>query len=385
MVLHLFTKSVDIMRLAFSLTFLLFVISDSFSQSSNDILNLLILNKAVTQQQADSIRAEAALLQQSADASRKSFFISATRQMQFSGYSQERYQSFDEAGKRDGFDIRRARLDLKGSLTPFFSYRVQADLVDKPKMIDAYGEIKLADHFSITAGQFKVPFSLENLTSSNKLEMIDRSQVVEALAARGKDVIGNQNGRDIGIQISGTFFKINNLSLVEYRLGVFNGSGINVSDTANGAKDIVSRLIFTPIKGLSFGGGFYNGWAKAIKPDILGKSQLRNRYGVELSYVQTRFSFKGEYLSGKDGITNRSGWYIQSGYFVIPQELQVLGKYDVYDPNTSATDNISTNYVFGANYSFNSWSRLQAFYTIRQEEGFTVDNNYFSMQYQIGF
>jgi phosphate-selective porin OprO and OprP len=311
--------------------------------------------------------------------------VSVTRQILLSGYSQIRYQILDETGKKDGFDIRRARLDLRGSLSPYFSYRVQADLADKPKLIDAYGEIKLTDYFSITAGQLKIPFSLENLASSNKLEMLDRSQVVEALVARGKDVIGNQNGRDIGIQVSGTILKIKDLPLVEYRFGVFNGSGINVADTANEAKDLVGRLIFTPIKGFSLGGGFYNGWDKAIKPEVAGRSQVRNRFGLELSYVSTRFSLKGEYIAGKDGNTSRSGWYVQSGYFIIPQKLQVLGKYDLYDPNTSDADNISTNYVVGANYNFNSWSRLQAFYTFRQEEGIAVDNNYFSIQYQIGF
>jgi phosphate-selective porin len=293
------------MRLVLSISLFLLIIADSFSQSTNDILNLLILNKTISQVQADSVRAEAALLQQQTDASRKSFFIIAARQMQLTGYSQVRYQAFQESGKHNGFDIRRARVDLKGSVTPFFSYRLQADLVDKPKMIDAYGEIKLADYFLITAGQFKIPFSMENLTSSNKLEMIDRSQVVEALVARSKDVIGNQNGRDIGLQISGTFLKVKDIPVIEYRLGVFNGSGINVADTANNAKDISGRLIFTPIKGLSFGGGFYKGWDKAIKPDVVGKSQTRNRLGGEISYVVNRFSVKSEYISGKDGKTNR--------------------------------------------------------------------------------
>jgi phosphate-selective porin OprO and OprP len=373
------------MKYVFSAGLFLLLITDSFSQSTNDILNLLIANKVINQTQADSVRAEAALLQQQNDAGRKSFFLTATKQMQLSGYIQVRYQAFDEKTKRDGFDIRRARLDLRGNVTPWFSYRVQADLADKPKLIDGYGEIKLADYFSVTAGQFKIPFSLENLASSNKLEMIDRSQVVEALVARGKDVIGNQNGRDIGIQVSGSFLKINNQPLVEYRIGIFNGSGINVADTANGAKDIVGRLVFTPIKGLAVGGSYYNGWDKAIKPDVAGKSQIRNRFGVELSYVATRFSLKGEYIAGKDGKTDRAGWYIQSGYFIIPSKLQLLGKYDVYDPNTSSSDNISTNYVFGANYNFNNWSRLQAFYTIRQEEGTAIKNNYFSIQYQVGF
>ena len=373
------------MRFLFSLTLILAFVGNIFSQSTNDLLNLLISNKTISQSQADSIRAESALLQQQSDASRKSFFVSASRQMQLSGYTQFRFQSFQESGKKDGFDIRRARLDLKGNITPWFLYRVQADLVDKPKMIDAYGEIKIADYFSITAGQFKVPFSLENLTSSNKLEMIDRSQVVEALVARGKDVIGNQNGRDIGIQISGTIIKLKGLPLVEYRLGVFNGSGINVADTANGSKDIAGRLIFTPIKGLSFGGGFYNGWDKAIKPDVPGKSQVRNRIGLELSYVTTRFSLKGEYISGKDGKTSKDGWYIQSGYFIIPLKLQILVRYDAFNPNTSSHYNILTNYSFGGNFNFNSWSRLQTFYTIRQEEVNSLRNNYLSIQYQIGF
>jgi phosphate-selective porin OprO and OprP len=381
----LFTKSVDIMRLLLSLTFFMVILGESFSQSTNDILNLLISNKTISQSQADSIRADAALLQQQTDAARKSFFVSATRQMQLSGYSQVRFQSFQEKGKKDGFDIRRARLDLRGIITPWFSYRVQSDLADKPKMIDAYGEIKIADYFSITAGQFKIPFSLENLASSNKLEMIDRSQVVDALVARSKDVIGNQNGRDMGVQVSGTFMKLKGLPLVEYRIGVFNGSGINIADTANGAKDITGRLIFTPLKGLSFGGSYYNGWDKAIKPDVPGKSQTRNRAGAELSYVTSLFSLKGEYISGKDGKTSRAGWYIQTGYFIIPQKLEILGKYDTYDPNTSSPDDISNNYVFGGNYNFNSWSRLQAFYTIKHEEGTSVNNNFFSIQYQIGF
>lgn len=66
--------------------------------------------------------------------------------MQFSGYSQLRFQSFQETSRKDGFDIRRARLDIRGSLSPYFSYRVQADLAEKPKMIDAYGEIKLTEY-----------------------------------------------------------------------------------------------------------------------------------------------------------------------------------------------------------------------------------------------
>jgi len=360
-------------------------ISKVNAQTTNDVLNLLVTNKSITQEQADSIRADAAIKQQEADAGKKSFWLTAARQMQLTGYTHIRYQILDEANKNNGFDIRRARLDLKGNVTPFFGYRLQTEFADKAKIMDAYGEIKIADYFTITAGQFKIPFSVENLASASKLEVIDRSQSVEALVARGKDVIGNQNGRDIGIQAGGILIKNKNGALLEYRVGVFNGSGINVADTSNEAKDVGGRLIAYPIKGLSLGVSAYNGWGKAIKPDEAGQSQVRNRFGVEASYVNPRLSARGEYIRGQDGVTDRHGWYLQAGYFIIRQKLQFLAKYDQYDPNTSTTDNQSTQYVIGANLNFNSWSRLQAFYTFREEEGPAVNNNYFSIQYQIGF
>jgi phosphate-selective porin OprO and OprP len=356
-----------------------------FGQNSNDILNLLISNNTITQQQADSIRAEAALKQQDTDANKKSFPVNASRFIQLSGYTQLRYLQMEEKGKRSGFDIRRARLDFKGAITPYFSIRLQTEFADKPKILDAYSEIKISDYFNITAGQFKIPFSMENLASSNKLEMIDRSQVVEALVARGKDVIGNQNGRDIGIQIGGGILKNNGIPLIEYRLGLFNGSGINLADTANDAKDIVGRFVINPVKGLSLGGGYYGGYGKALHANIDGKSQARNRLGFEASYVLSRFSVKGEYIFGSDKGTDRAGWYLQAGYFLIPQKLQILGKYDLFDLNTETANSTSISYVFGGNYNFNNWSRLQMFYTIRAEQVNSVINNYLAVQYQIGF
>jgi phosphate-selective porin OprO/OprP len=372
------------MKFFLSVIFFVLVIN-GFSQTSDDILNLLIANKSITQLQADSIRAEAAIKQQDKEAARKSFFTSAARQMTLSGYTQIRYQQLDEKLKRDGFDIRRARIDLKGALTPFLSYRLQTEFADRAKIIDAYAEVKVKDYLIITAGQFKIPLSLENLTSSNKLEMIDRSMVVEALVARGRDVIGNQNGRDIGLQLSGTVLKLNNLPFLDYRIGVFNGSGIMVGDTANESKDYGGRLNLTPVKGLALATAYYKGQGRAIKPDVKGKSQERDRLGFEASYVTTKLSLKSELIIGKDGITNRSGWYLQAGYFVIPAKLQVLGRYDIFDPNTDKDNNKFTNYTLGGNYNFNNWSRIQLFYTIRELEASADHLNYLSVQFQIGF
>ena len=359
----------------------------AFSQSASDILNLLVENNTISQHQADSLKNEAAAKQKETDAAKKTFPANAARQIQLSGYTQVRYQALDEQGKNDGFDLRRARVDVKGCINSFFSYRLQTDVADKPKILDAYAEIKINDYLNVMVGQFTVPFSMENLYSMSKFEVIDYSLVVDALTGRAKDVIGNQNGRDIGIQLGGTLLKRGNLSLLEYRLGVFNGSGMNISDTANEAKDVVARLVTNPVKGLLVGISYYNGWGKAIKPaaDFTGRSQTRNRIGAEASYTTNRWSFKGEYIYGTDGNTDRSGWYAMAGFYAIPQKLEVVGKYDTYDPDLDAEDNISARLAAGLNYNFNNWSRIQAFYTFRDEEGASVNNNYLSVQVQIGF
>lgn len=351
-----------------------------FSQTSESLLKLLTDNNLITIQQADSLR-------NTEKKQSTNFFVETAKKIQLSGYSQVRYQAFDDKSRNDGFDTRRVRLDFKGTINPRFSYRLQTDFAGSPKILDAYGEIKIANYLTLTIGQFRVPFSLENLSAMNKFEVIDFSQAVDALCARGKDVIGNHGGRDVGIQAGGTLIKNQAGPVLEYRIGVFNGSGMNLADTANDAKDVVGRVILTPFKGLSFGFSYYNGWGKAIKPapEFVGLSQERSRFGFDASYTLNNLSVKAEYLQGRDGHVNRAGGYVMARYYIIPKKLQAVVKYDTYDPNTDKEDNNSNYYSGGLNYNFNGWSRLQAFYTVREEEGTKIDNNLFSIQFQIGF
>ena len=360
------------------------------AQSTDDVLNLLIQKKLVSQKDADSIRAEAAIATQANLAKVKAFPINAGKKIVIVGYTQVRYQALEETGKIDGFDIRRARLDVKGTISPYWSYRVQFDLAGSPKLIDAYAELKLNDYLNFTIGQAKIPFSLENLTSSNKLEMIDRSQAVEALVARGKDVNGNQNGRDLGIQLGGTLLKLKDRPVVDYRLGIYNGSGINVADN-NEKKDYAARLIVHPVAGLDISGALYNGsrFIPEVKTGTVvttpAKSVDRDRYGFDLSYDLNNLSVRSEYLHGTDDQTKREGYYAQVGYYFLEKKFQLLAKYDFYDADKAKANDASTWYVIGANYNFNTNVRLQANYTIKQEEGTSIDNNFASIQFQIGF
>ena len=360
------------------------------AQSTDDVLNVLVQKNLIAQKDADSLRAEAALAAQANLAKVKAFPINAGKKITMAGYTQVRYQALEESGKIDGFDIRRARLDVKGTISPYWGYRVQFDLAGTPKLIDAYAELKLNEYFNFTIGQAKIPFSLENLASSNKLELIDRSQAVEALVARGKDVGGNQNGRDIGIQLGGTILKYNDRPVIDYRLGVYNGSGINTTD-ANEKKDFATRLILHPVAGLDISAALYNGsrYIAEVKTGTVvttpAKNVTRDRYGFDLSYDLNSFSLRGEYLHGTDELINREGYYAQIGYYFLQKKLQLLAKYDFYDADKSKVNNTSTWYVLGANVNLNANVRLQANYTFKQEEGTGIDNNYASLQFQIGF
>ncbi|MDP3434204.1 MAG: porin [Bacteroidota bacterium] len=366
-----------------------FVLTSS-SQSTDDILNGLVQKNLIAQKEADSIRAEAAIATQANLAKVKAFPVNAAKKITLAGYTQIRYQALEQTGAIDGFDIRRARIDLKGNISPYWGYRLQFDLAGSPKLIDAYAELKVNDYLNITFGQAKIPFSLENLTSSPKLELIDRSQAVEALTARGKDVGGNQNGRDIGILLGGTLLKLKNRPVVDYRLGVYNGSGINTADKDE-EKDYAARLIFYPVTGLAFSGAWYDGsrFVPEVKTGTVvttpSKIVNRDRLGFDLSYDLKNFSLRSEYIYGKDDLTEREGYYVLGAYYFLQKKVQVVAKYDFYDADKAKADDASTWVVLGANYNFNANTKLLVNYSIKQEEGTSIDNNFANAQLQIGF
>lgn len=355
---------------------LLMFVSLSKSQTTNDILKLLVDQKVITQAQSDTLKARDAVKQKEAEAKKKSFNVSAGKPIQLSGYLQTRYQINDASGKMDGFDIRRAYLDFKGTLSPKWGYRLQTNFATSPKIIDIYADFKVNNYLNFTFGQFAIPFSRENLTSNTKTELIDRSQVVDALVARGKDEIGDQNGRDIGIQVGGILVKTGEKTLIDYKIGLFNGTGINTTDK-NESKDVVTRLLIHPIQGLDFGVSYYNGYRTLGTP---AKNRKRNRLGFELGYEINNFTLSGEFISGQDASIKRQGYYVQAGYFVLSKKLQLVGKIDSYDPDTDLNDNASTWYIAGLNFFVNSNIQLQANYTFKEEQGDKITNNLAAIQ-----
>jgi hypothetical protein len=386
---------------------LFFTTGVSQAQTSDDLLNLLIKKGTITKTEADSIRSDYSFKQHSVEARQDSFPLSLGRLLRLSGYTQVRFESYQLKGKPDEFDIRRARLDFQGDFSTKWSYRLLVDFVGNsgangtaptggslvsPTLLDAFIAYKPWDFLKITAGQFVIPFSLENLIQDRYLETIDRSQVVSALVARKGDAsnglvdsIGNQNGRDVGIQISGGLISLGDRHLLDYNVALLNGAGINTVDN-NSSKDIDARLVFHPFKILDIGGSYYSGFDRFTSSPT--KDQDRSRWGAELALNYKGLSVKSEYIQGQEGDHNpivHEGWYAQASYFLVPKHLQGVFRYDTYNPNTAKTNLTNTYYVFGLNYFFNVWTKIQVNYSWRTEQGPNIDNDVFNVQLQLGF
>lgn len=357
-------------------------LSLALEPSTNEFILLTLKNGILAKGNPNDLKGDMTHENQKGMKEKKEFSIIAAKLIKLSGYTQVRYRIRED--NIDGFDIKRARLSFKGKISKQFSYKLQTELGgSSQKLLDTELTFDLHPILKLCAGQFKIPFSQENLMSSSGLATINRSQVVEALTARSKDVLGNQSGRDIGIKLSGSFSKITDWSLFDYALGVYNGSGINTSDL-NEQKDVVGRLVIHPVKNIALGGSYYRG--KYTIANALSKIDNRKRVGAEFTCTYSLISFMAEYIKGKDSSIEKAGWYVQAGCFFIPRKIQGILKYDTYDPNTDVSDNSTTVYTIGVNLFLDKKSKIQINYELKiNEQGTEKEYNPLIAQLQFAF
>lgn len=290
--------------------------------------------------------------------------------LKLSGFTQVRYTHWQEG--IDGFRMRRARVGLKGEILKNINYRLQIDALKSPVLLDAQIEIEFIPHARLRFGQFKVPFSLENLTSSSALDTINRSLTVEKLCP-GRDI--GANGRDIGVAVNGQF------SRIECFLGVFNGSGINKTDF-NDQKDIAGRFVFYPGSSLTLGLSHYNGRYSSHP----GASVVeRNRTGIDMFFIKDQLSVKGEYIFARDAQIESYAWYLQGGCYIMPEKLQAIVKYDSFDKNLDIQGDRISVMTLGLNWFFSEKTKFQINYEYHREDTNETSKNVILAQLQAGF
>jgi len=321
----------------------------------------------------------------------ETYNVKVSQKIELRGLNHIRYQVFQDSTKFDAFDLRRARLDFRGDIAPKIGYRLHTELAGTPKILDATFIYKPFEWLNVNIGQSKYPICYDNQYSPWTLLTINRTQIDNALSFRESDLYGNQNGRDIGLWLSGKYSIGNEASkrpIIDYTLGVYNGSGINVADN-NQDKDIAAALGLSPIKDLWVFGRYMNGVGQTTADP--GVDADRSRFGGSITYKYKSLLVEGEFLLGSDesdslALLERNGYYVTLGYTPIKDKLQVVVRLDNYDPNTATADNITNKYVVGASYFFTKNTRIQLEYDLVLEEAkIQNENNLFSLQFQAGF
>ncbi len=148
------------------------------------------------------------------------------------------YRHFDNdtsASTIDGFDVRRAYFGVSGQIAKYYDFKVVANFAEadntstaKSNQLDeAYFGINWWKQASFRFGQFKMPFSLEEQTSSRFIDFQERSMLNKMVPAK-----------EIGAMVHGT-----PTTGVFYGLALSTGEGRSkVEGAADEGSDVIARV-----------------------------------------------------------------------------------------------------------------------------------------------
>jgi len=201
---------------------------------------------------------------------------------------------------------------------------------------DAYIQTRRIPHHTVLFGNSRPGVGIEGAQSPYTLPLINRSQISRHFA----------NARKVGLRVRGDY------SLADYDFGGYS------SDT-----------FFTEF----MPGAEFNGWVN-FKP--LGRTEgkygkvvmgggiaagERNSVdffvaGANIGYEYKKFWMRAEYANadgsnGSTGLTSkqREGWYATLGYH-LTKKLEVIARYDEFDPDKNIAHNNQREYSAGINY-----------------------------------
>jgi phosphate-selective porin OprO and OprP len=219
--------------------------------------------------------------------------------LKFNGRVSSNFAFFEPGTTQtDTQTVDRARLGVDATFYQYFRMRLENDFTSSSGLRDGFIAVMPMPEFNLQLGQFKVPFSYEELVSKRYIDFVERSAVVNSTVSPS---------RDIGIMAYGEFAK----KLVQYQLAVMNGAGQNQKDN-NGDKDLIARLVVAPFKndgpehlrGLSFGGAVTYGNQPADTAATGAKPPTSSIGGL----TETGFTFFPAVT--RHGKRLREGWHV---------------------------------------------------------------------------
>lgn len=350
------------------------------------------------------------------------------KSLEIGGRLQVQYQNVDPdtsgADSTDDLFLRRMRVYVEGTLTEDIMGIWQVDFGsngEDAETKDAYIAYSGYDFGEIVVGNQYVPFSRENLTSSKRQQLVERT------------LAGDHNfgvpDRQIGLLVHG------GSDIVTWAIGGFK-AGIDGSTSKIDFESPVSqpdddenfyvgnlvgaRLDFTPFGKFKYAQGAFGSdlkvgiavnaysWSNdddAPDPDgdaIGDEYDEVTGYGIDAALRLGYFSadaayqiFQAETVDGavsdgliEDGEAEFDTWLLKAGYMVIPNKLETVVSYSGLDADAFAEED--TRLAFGLNWFINQHDdKIQLAYEIGSDviapDGETVvgdDQNVLFLQFQ---
>lgn len=288
-----------------------------------------------------------------------------------------------------GFEVNNALIGFAGKAFNKITFNLTLNAAQSGDALlqQAWFDINMKDELRFRVGKFKTPFNQAYLVTLGEtlFPTLPTSLTAPVNLPYSLNSV-NPNfatGFDLGVQVHGLV-----KNKWEYRVGIFNGTGINV----NGAKKTMSddlnipsllysgRIAYMP-KGVMPG---HQGSPDDLNSDkfmvalstsynVEANWQASNdfRAGVEFAYLYKRWYVGAEaYFLNMDFVEkqrispqyNFIGGYLQGGYF-INDKMQLAARYDLFNRNSFKTDGFLNMPAVGFNYFIAGYNlKLQAMY-----------------------
>lgn len=344
--------------------------------------------------------------------------------VEFFGYVRAQYTTIqddpnlEQFGRNDGFSLPDTRLGFFGYLDNGLGFEIEVNATSAlgsptvddailplaTRLKDGYLFYKPHPLFRASAGQFKVPFDIEELISTANILFVERSIGNRGvLGVEGFNRQGLSEGRQLGVRVDSEpwFFLGNDDGPgVSYAVAATNGQDANVSLNDNDQLAFFGRLNLHWGSMVRLGGGaYYNDRTLGERPNLIGEK--RTGWTADLTVNAAGFTLlsniiqveiePGAELAGESTRTARS-YQVQVAYEEPFFGLQPAYRFAFYDPDTDTPNDASvpspfeslTYHTIGLNYNAKTYPvRVMLNYTLTGEETYEIDNDRFDALVQV--
>jgi hypothetical protein len=278
------------------------------------------------------------------------------RQHQIDGYMQLRFRDDNAPEGRSEFLVRNARINLRGPVSQKVSYRIEMQFDSKEtgrgpgskaQLRSAYIDYRASPQSRLRMGQATIPWGYELEEPTQELWSGERAFFMDRLFP---------DQRDLGLQYNCQRSR----DSVKLDLASFNGTGIDMTDN-NDRQNLMGRVDF-PLPHGSIALSAYAGTSGEGT-----RLTRQDRDGVSARYRWGETQFMAEFVTGNDRGSKVRGWYGQIGHPVARRTANLLfAKYDWFDENTGAPDDLFQRWSLGYWYNLDKATRLTLVQELRE-------------------